>query len=387
MISLTHMERQIIQVLMKNEGFSRFEISKSVGSNAGTVWRAVNRLIRKQYVQEGEQISISVGRPWRALTLNPALGYMIGLDLEATNVRGALVDFALNTISQRRFPLPLDCSTDRAGRALLKMYRTLSAKAGRRRILGVGVGIPGFCEATEGRIISYDENPSWAGFAVKKRLAREIAHPLFAEHNAVAVTLGENWFHYHGKINNLICVVIRAGVAAGFVINGLIFRGAADGGAGEIAHLKVRHGGEICSCGQRGCLRQYVSGRALAKKMTQLGLGADEKGNTLLALAELANKGRVPASKLVHQAGQSLGMAIGHMVNILGTKQVVISSDLTKAGQIFLAPLESELQRAVPQSGEIMPKVRFSSLDGYAGALGAAVLASQEICGIYERVA
>ena len=50
------------------------------------------------------------------------------------------------------------------------------------------------------------------------------------------------------------------GIAAGYVLEGRLWRGAT-GGAGEIGHVPMR-GGPACHCGQDGCAEAIGSGRA-----------------------------------------------------------------------------------------------------------------------------
>jgi len=380
-LPLTRLERQVIALLMKEKGLSRYDISRHLRGNAGTISRIVSRLVDRQYLLEGEEKTSVVGRPRRPLRLNPEAGYIIGLDLEATNVRGAVIDFGLGIVSQQRFPLELDCSPAMAIKAMSKMYRELINSVEGKRVLGVGLGIPGPCKIPEGEIIFYSENPSWSGLPVKERLERKIGQPIFTEHNIFAIAVGENWFQFHGKTENLICMIIRAGVAGVLILNGSVFRGD-QGTAGEIGHMKVWPRGELCDCGGQGCLRKYVSGRDLIKKMKGMDLTTKGDSITLLGLAEMACRGEKQAVRIVRKAGQALGIAIAHMVNTLGVGEVIINSDLNRAGSVFLSPVESAVEQAVPKDVHPVPRIRFTALDGYAGALGAAVLALQKISGI-----
>jgi len=384
MLPLTRLERQVIAVLMKEKGLSRYDISKCLKGNAGTISRIVGRLVERQYLIEGKEKAAVVGRPRRPLRLNPEAGYIIGLDLEATNVRGAVIDFGLRIINRRRFPLELGCSPATALEVMNKTYKELLKSIEGKRILGVGLGIPGPCNIPEGEIVFYRENLSWSGLPVKKKLERAISQPIFTEHNIFAIAVGENWFQFHGKIENLICMIIRAGVAGVLILNGEIYRGDNDG-PGEIAHMKIWPRGESCECGQRGCLCKYVSGRNLMKKMKEMNLAGGEKSVTLLRLAEMAVGGERPAVEIVRKSGRALGIAIGHMVNTLGVGQIIINSDLNRAGRVFLLPIENEVRRVVPRDIH-PPQVRFSVLDGYAGALGVAMLALQKVCGIQQIV-
>ena len=70
------------------------------------------------------------------------------------------------------------------------------------------------------------------------------------------------------------------------------------------------------------------------------------------------------------------------MINIIGVGEVIINSDINRAGRLFLVPIEDAVRRSVPKEKHLIPQIRFSALNGYAGSLGAAILALQRACGI-----
>ncbi len=61
---------------------------------------------------------------------------------------------------------------------------------------------------------------------------------------------------------DLAFLAVGTGLAAGLLLDERLRRGAG-GAAGEIGHVTYRPDGPRCRCGQRGCLEEYASGRAL----------------------------------------------------------------------------------------------------------------------------
>ncbi len=49
------------------------------------------------------------------------------------------------------------------------------------------------------------------------------------------------------------------------MIDGNLYHGAQDI-AGEFGHMSIDLHGEICECGNPGCLQAYVSGHAIAER-------------------------------------------------------------------------------------------------------------------------
>ena len=58
----------------------------------------------------------------------------------------------------------------------------------------------------------------------------------------------------------------RIGVGAGLIFKGEVLRGSTTG-AGEIGHtVMLLEGGELCRCGNRGCLETLVSEPAILRQ-------------------------------------------------------------------------------------------------------------------------
>ena len=53
--------------------------------------------------------------------------------------------------------------------------------------------------------------------------------------------------------HDVVYLKIASGVGAGIVLGGRLHRGAS-GIAGEIGHVQVGEDGQVCRCGNRGCL-------------------------------------------------------------------------------------------------------------------------------------
>ena len=64
-------------------------------------------------------------------------------------------------------------------------------------------------------------------------------------------------------------LTIGTGVGGAIVADERLLRGGF-GAAGEIGHLRVVPGGLPCGCGQRGCIEQYGSGRALLRMANEI---------------------------------------------------------------------------------------------------------------------
>lgn len=62
--------------------------------------------------------------------------------------------------------------------------------------------------------------------------------------------------------DNLSMLTLGTGVGNGIVSDGRIVHGA-NGLAGEAGHISVQPDGELCNCGNHGCLEVFASARAI----------------------------------------------------------------------------------------------------------------------------
>ncbi len=87
-------------------------------------------------------------------------------------------------------------------------------------------------------------------FPLAERLAARTGATVVVENDLNVATWGA---HVLSGADDLAYVSLGTGLAAGFVLDGVLRRGA-NGAAGEIGHVPVDPAGALCSCGQRGCL-------------------------------------------------------------------------------------------------------------------------------------
>src|SRR5699024_8825112 len=55
------------------------------------------------------------------------------------------------------------------------------------------------------------------------------------------------------------------GVGAGMIVNGELYHGAQDI-AGEVGHMTIDMNGNVCDCGNKGCLQTFATGEAIGRR-------------------------------------------------------------------------------------------------------------------------
>src|SRR5690625_6343629 len=94
------------------------------------------------------------------------------------------------------------------------------------------------------------------------------------------MALVEAWFGDYGEQLNMVAMNIGRGVGAGIVMGGKLYHGAQDI-AGEIGHMTIDVHGEVCECGNRGCLQTFTTGAAIAARALPLLPDFERNGQAL----------------------------------------------------------------------------------------------------------
>jgi glucokinase len=176
-------------------------------------------------------------------------------------------------------------------------------------------------------------------------------------------------------------------MGGGLVIDGKLFRGANGIGA-EFGHMIVQPDGVRCGCGANGCIEQYASGSALMRYAKEGIASNPTKGQELLdlcgldvvnltgsALTEAAKKGNEMALAAFNKQADWLGSACASYTLLLDPQAIVIGGGVVDAGELFLTPVRSAMEKYMPFAGtHLLPKIIAAKFGNDAGLIGAADL-------------
>lgn len=159
----------------------------------------------------------------------------------------------------------------------------------------------------------------------------------------------------------------------GLVIDNHVVTGRI-GAAGRIAHLPVVHPGDICQCGNRGCLQTVASSAvvvqhvARAKRLQHL---------TESRVVDLAQERDLPTLRVLEDVGRALGQALAAVCTVINPGTVVIGGALAAAGPPLLDPLERAFARSALPALTQTTVVTRCQLGARASAMGAAALVAR----------
>ena len=190
----------------------------------------------------------------------------VGIDLGGTKIEGILVDENYQTITRKRIPTNQEEGYNSILESIKSLVFELVQKSDEK--VSIGICTPGALSLDSGSIKN-SNTQCLIGKDIQNDLKNILNQEVSIENDANCFALAESKLGA-GKNSNLVFgVIMGTGVGGGMIINGKIHHGR-NNIAGEWGHHCLRNGGNICYCGNMGCVETYISGPALEKNWSQL---------------------------------------------------------------------------------------------------------------------
>jgi len=366
----------VLHLIRNGEAVTRAELSRRTGLARSTVAQRVDALLAHQLVYEAGGSASTGGRPPTVLAFNDGAGVVLVADLGATHSRLAVSDLAATPLAEVAADMDIGEGPEHVLGWVDEQFSALLEEAGKSSadVRGIGLGVPGPVQFSTGQAVNPPIMPGWDGFSFPNWFAGSYDVPVFVDNDVNIMALGEHWTHWRDT-DHLLFVKVGTGIGCGIVADRAIHRGA-QGAAGDIGHIRVGgHDDVICRCGNTGCLEAVAGGRALARRLSEIGLDASNSRDVV----RLARSGDPRAVRMVREAGRSLGEVLAASVNFFNPAVIVIGGDLGELYEQLLAGVrEVTFMRSLPLATRDLRSVP-SKLGDRAGIVGAAIMVIEDV--------
>jgi predicted NBD/HSP70 family sugar kinase len=189
----------------------------------------------------------------------------LGVDVGGTKTQAVLLDDADEVISTARV------LTRRGAEGVAATVLEVVAALGHPldALFSVGVGVPGLIDTDTG-VVRSAVNLDLKDCPLAETLTAMFGVPVRVENDAKATALGAVRLMPEAA-GSLAYLNFGTGTSLAFVVDGRLVRGHLNA-SGEIGHIVIDPEGEMCACGQRGCLETVIGGRNLRARLERLGL-------------------------------------------------------------------------------------------------------------------
>jgi predicted NBD/HSP70 family sugar kinase len=377
--SLRELNRaRVVHTLREAGVTSRAEVARRTGLSRSTVSSIVAELSANGVVVDNrarrDARPRQGGRPPALISLGRPAGIAVGIDFGKRHLGVALADASHHVLAERREPMPDDYPAGEGFDAAAELFRGLLDDEGidLDQVLGVGLGLPGPIHRHTGIVGSTAILPGWVGIHVASEMEGRLGVTVQVENDANLGALAEVTWGAGEGCQDLTYLKLATGIGAGIIVGGRLYDGTG-GTAGEIGHTTFDENGEICRCGNRGCLETLAGAPAIVALVSR---AFGEQLDTEDVLAR-ARAGDPACSRALADAGRHVGVAVADLVNLVNPERIVVGGSIGSAGEVLLGPLrDSVRRRAIPSAaGDV--EIVSASLGERAELLGAVALVLQ----------
>jgi len=314
----------------------------------------------------------------------------LGVDVGGTKILAVLARPSGKVLGRKRCATPRTADPEDTLKALVDVTRELleENQVAPEQLRGMGVAVPGVCDAAEGRVI-VTPNMNLTGFPMVARLRKTYRVPIALGNDVNLGTLGEQWLGAAAMADSAVGIFVGTGIGGGIIIEGKLVTGHA-GAAAEIGHVRMEKDGPLCGCGNRGCFEALASRTAIERDIRQ----AVAAGRTTVltrmvgddlsiirssVLKKALEEQDQLVTEVVSQAARTMGEACRQIRHMLDPEVIILGGGVVEACKYFIVPLVQQTLRDDPFSGKRPGgRIVVSTLGDDAVALGAVALAQQQ---------
>ncbi len=259
--------------------------------------------------------------------------YTIGIDISRTYVKIIITNMKLSILKKEEFFMTESYSPEKTVEKITliieQMLSDLSIK--KNKILGIGIGAVGPIDRKKGIILNPKSffNGSWINVPIKAMIEERLSIPCFIDNGANTAVLGEYLYGKGKELESVVYIHCGIGIRSAIIKSGNIIRTMNDR-EDAFGHMIVEHNGEVCSCGNAGCIESYSSIDAIIKKIDMKTKDNNRAINEInyreiLKLELLNDK---DAIEVINKAAEILGVGLVNLVRLLNPELVILSGPL-----------------------------------------------------------
>jgi predicted NBD/HSP70 family sugar kinase/biotin operon repressor len=352
---------------------SRAAIARRTGLSASTVSAIIAGLQREGLVIEQSQplgATARGGRPAAGIALDRSAGVAVGVDFGKRHLAVAVCDLRHEVLAETWQVMDEDYPADvgLAGARELIEDALVEARAPSNTAIGVGIGLPGPVHASSGTLGSSTILPGWSGVRLGD-VEERFDLPVYIDNDANLGARAEAIWGAGRDCEMFVYLKAATGIGSGLIADGHVLSGVG-GTAGEVGHVTVLEGGDICRCGNRGCLETVASAPALVR-MLERALGETLEAEDVI---RRAREGDLACARALADAGRYIGVATATLCNLFNPQRIAVGGSLGAAGDLLLNPMRESVElRAIPSAAADVEIVE-AELGERAELLGALAL-------------
>ena len=339
----------ILEYLRTNGMCTRREIQSGTGLSWAAVSTITSELLAQDILVEKEPTERASGRTPTLLDFNSRKNMSIGAEINAEGLTVVLLDIRGNVLDAKEEILEQaekNATLNQMTRMTEEMLRRNNLQ--KTQLLGIGVSVQGSVDK-QGAISLYNHYiKGWQDVPLKDLFEDYFGVPVRVMHDPFCIALAEEWEKEYLRNDDFVLIRLGYGIGMSYMHDGRPLQGH-EGTAGELGHMVVDVDGEICTCGNQGCLEAYCSIRGIARRIYEATVPEAARvdkpfydnditylKNLLNRAADMANRGNKIMQKIFDDAGRYMGVGVANLINLLNPRYVILTGEILDASDRML---------------------------------------------------
>jgi len=330
---LPNRDLEILNIIQKTGPITKKHIQTIANIKLTTLNRIMKTLEDKKVVMVYGESDSTGGRKAVEYDVTQTGAYVIGIDLSRTYVKLVLTDMKLSILKKEQFLMDESYSPEKTIENIIFIIKQMLSDLyiEKKEVLGIGIGTVGPLDREKGIILNPKGffNRNWANVPIKAMLEKGFSIPCFIDNGANTAVLAEYLYGKGKGLKSVVYIHCGIGLRSAIITDGIIIRTMNDR-ADAFGHMIVDRNGEVCSCGNSGCIEGYSSIDSIIKKINS----KSKHGKSLISeinyretlKSELQNNAF--AIEVINQGTEILGIGLSNLVRLLNPELVILSGPL-----------------------------------------------------------
>ena len=314
----------------------------------------------------------------------------IGIDVGGTTMKAGVVDENGKILHKISCPSGIERGHEAMIHDMVGLCLRVTEECGHsmEEIHSIGIGIPGMQDPRTGRV-PFCTNLKWHDVPLVELMQKELDKPVYINNDATVAGLAESVAGVSSTVKNSCFVTLGTGVGGGVVLDGKVFMGP-HGIATEVGHMITVAGGEMCTCGNRGCWERYASATAILREgrkfceahpgcALEQKVGGDLSKIEARTIIDLAKEGDPDCAAIFDNYVYHLTVGLVNLINLYDPEIIALGGGVSHAGDFLLNKVRALLPEMIFFKSMPHARVELARLGNDAGIIGAAMLGRQEI--------
>jgi len=317
--------KYIFNIVQKNGPITRNELMDITKIKLTTLNRDIEILIDKKIIIEADIGESTGGRKPNLYDVNQSEFYIIGIDISRTYTKIVITNLKLKIIEERL--LSHEYKIENISEIIPTLIKNIcmELRIEKSSIVGIGIGI----------IDGFNIKPLY------DVLDKELDTIICVDNGANAAVIGEYNFGIGKGKKNIAYINCGVGIRTGIISSGVLIR-TINNLEDAFGHMIVDVNGELCSCGNHGCIESYVSISNITKKFIDeikeiSGSYLNKKLDNInyrdvCNLAE--NKNEVTVN-VIKNSALYFGIGLANYMKLFNPELIILSGPLIQHSKLF----------------------------------------------------